>query len=113
MQATIDLHQQLEITGADRRDEGGDVTTIADLDSTYRMLEAWVAGAPEHRGYRFGTEAGDDEPSAIIVAWVAPTGKLILETVDPHWDGVSVLNAYSLNALAQALPVGALSWSAP
>lgn len=111
----IDDQKTIEVTPIihDHPSEGR--TVVLSFDDTYRILEEWVKFAPSRRNYCWANEADDNEPSKIVIAEAVrnsignPT--LLLEVVEPYWDGVSDLNQYPLDVLSMGLGT-ALQWGA-
>lgn len=104
MHIIIDEQRPIEVTPVTMSTEDGGTEETLVFEDAHNILDAWVKLAPGRRGFRYGRDADDTEPSTIIIA-EASNNKLDLFDIDPHWDGVSTRNAYRLVDLADTLPL--------
>ncbi|WNN94112.1 hypothetical protein SEA_FREGLEY_87 [Microbacterium phage Fregley] len=104
MHVLIDDQKVVDVTALTMKDENtGETMTLA-FEDAHRILDTWKELRPGHRGFRYGGDDSDDEPSVIIVAEALAHG-LVLDDIDPHWDGVSTRNAYRYVDLSAVLPL--------
>lgn len=112
MKIMIDNLRVIDVEADLIRDEDGILQVVLGLQQTATLLEAWMGLNELHRNYRYG----DDEGAAtVIIAYVTgfsgfDVGHLVMEDVDPFWNGSYTVDGYSLERLASALPVDALRW---
>lgn len=113
MRILIDNHQGIEVVGQWAKSEEGELVLVLPFLENAKVMEAWQAADPAHRSYRYGGDQDDHDACTLIVAWVARNnGSLVMADIDPHYDGVGTVNAYSLDALSEALGVDVLKWGA-
>lgn len=113
MRILIDNHIGIEVEArwAKAADGDPDELVLPFLENA-KLMDAWVAGDPAHRSYRYGADESDDEPGVLIVAWVARNnGSLVMGDVNPWWNGYTH-NAYPLEALSSELGIDTLKWGA-
>lgn len=111
MRILIDNHIGIEVRELVTSSTEDGRAVVLDFDESYKLLEAWVAADPAHRKYRYGMDDSADGPDNIIVAYVqGHNGSLVMETIEPFWNGSHTLNAYDIDAIRQAFPVGAIQW---
>lgn len=112
MRIMIDNLRVIDVEADLLRDEDGDLRVVLGLHQTATLLDAWKGLSELHRNYRYG----DDEGAAtVIIAYVNgfsgfDVGRLVMEDVDPFWNGSYTVDGYSLEGLASALPADALRW---
>ncbi|UDL15458.1 hypothetical protein SEA_PEPE25_83 [Microbacterium phage Pepe25] len=104
MHVLIDDQKVVEVTDLTMKNEDGEPTLTLAFEDAHRVLDTWKELRPGHRGFRYGGDESDNEPSTIIVAEALAHG-LVLDDIDPHWDGVSTRNAYGYDRLAAVLPL--------
>lgn len=104
MHILIDEQRAIEVTPVTMSAEYGETVETLVFSDAHAVLTAWMDLAPGRRGFRYGRDESDDEPSTIIVA-EASGNKLDLFDIDPHWDGSSTRNAYRLVDLTGTLPL--------
>lgn len=111
MKILIDNQRGIQVDHTLLRGGDNEVVAVLDFDSTYHVLNTWKELDTTRRGFRYGGQPDDHDPSTIITAYVAGSGHLTIGDVDPFTTSSLVtLNAYSLEDLAAALPISALQW---
>lgn len=90
------------------RNEGGELQIVLGLTQTAQVLDTWVSLNESKRGYRYGDDQG--AATIIIARCDTPNGALVIEDVDPFWNGSYTVDGYSLERLSQALGIDALRW---
>ncbi|QUE25374.1 hypothetical protein SEA_FIZZLES_80 [Microbacterium phage Fizzles] len=104
MHVLIDGQVTVEVTPVtvDCEEEGTRV--VLNFSDAHAILNTWEKLAPGRRGFRYGRDESDTEPSTIIIA-EASGNRLDLFDVDPHWTGSDTLNAYRWDDLESTLPL--------
>lgn len=105
MHIMIDDQKPIEVTPiTDITDEFNEPTTLLSFNDAHQILTLWQDLAIGRRGFRYGRDESDDEPSVIIIAEATQHG-LNLDEVEPFWDGSMEHNAYALDDLDAVLPL--------
>lgn len=104
MHILIDDQIAVNVTPGTMQDEDGNDVVVLEFTDTADLLDTWAKLSPGRRGYRYGRDDGDTEPSTIFVAEATRHG-LNLDDIAPHWDGRFEHNAYRLDALKLVLPI--------
>lgn len=104
MHVLIDDQKVVDVTALTMKDESTGETLALAFEDAYSILDAWMQLRPGHRNFRYAGDESSDEPSKIIVAEALAHG-LVLDDIDPHWDGTSTRNAYRYVDLSAVLPL--------
>lgn len=108
----IDGEKPVEINPIIHTDDDERVVVVS-FTEAHSILEAWKELSSARRDFMYGNDADDNEPTKIIVAEAVRNGSgsptLLLEEVEPFFDGVSTLHQYPLEELASATG-NALEW---
>jgi hypothetical protein len=106
MSVLIDSQKVVELEYEVIASEGDDYIVI-DIDNVNTLLFAWVELDPSKRMFSWPAKRDEED---MIVAWYADSAGLVHQWVSPFWDGHYEYEAHSLEAIDEALPVGALAW---
>ncbi len=112
MKLLIDMQKSVEVNASTLTDGDGNETLVIPFSDAHAVLTAWKDLDLAHRNFTYGNQESDNTPSIIVTAWVDGTGALSMNHVGPFWDGSFEQNAYSLEALVEALPIDSVLWGA-
>lgn len=112
MKIMIDNLRVIDVEADLLRDEDGDLQVVLGMQQTATLLDAWMGLNELHRNYRYGDDQG---AATIIIARVTgytgfDVGRLVMEDVDPFWNGSYTVDGYALDRLSGALGIDALRW---
>lgn len=109
MEIMIDNQRVVSLEADLLRDEFGELHIVLGAPQASHLLNEWVDLHGHSRAYDFG-DAEATETALFIARCDTPNGRLLLERVDPFWNGSWAIDGYSLERLSQALGIDALRW---
>lgn len=108
MDILIDNQKVVSVEADLLRDEDGDLRVVLGVTQTAHVLDTWIQLDESRRGYRYGDDQG--AATIIIARCDTPNGALVIEDVEPFWNGIYAVAGYGLSSLARALDADALQW---
>lgn len=108
MDILIDNQKVVSVEADLLQDEDGDLRVVLGMTQMAHVLDTWMKLDESRRGYCYGDDQG--AATIIIARCDTPNGALVIEDVEPFWNGSYAVAGYSLGRLASALPADALRW---